>query len=411
MPGWGRFRKFLVGGAVFALASTAAVAAAERDPSRSLLIDDYRPSAPTASTLAGTTGNHKRAVLLCAFTGSPSPSTKPLSYFQTMFNDPDNGLLKYFEEASYGELNMTAQYFDWATMPGNYNDYVNNSDKIFEDCTDAHDAAVNFENFDAIDVIANDTIGNAYLGGRKCVPAGTVLPMMCWRMTMLHSADGNNSDERALWAHEMGHSLDLPHTTGTAGSHYWDPMGFPAGWCFLNNKQTANYGCLPTHYLAAHKDRKIVNMGFPYGKQPFGLGWIKADRRFIAEKGTSTKITLERLAEPRNNNNPLIARIPVDGKGFYYAVESRIRTGKFDSTDNLPGDAVIISKVDWTCGDPCDFYFPVLVIGKDKDGDYLTDPGSAMWKPGETFKGNGIKVDVISKEGDNGHNVRITVPD
>jgi hypothetical protein len=167
---------------------------------------------------------------------------------------------------------------------------------------------------------------------------------------------------------------------------------------------------MPTHYLAAHKDRKILNVpGF--GKQPFGLGWIKSDRRFIAKEGTSTKITLERLAKPRNNDNPLIARIPVAGKDFYYAAESRIRTGRFDGDDNLPGDGVIISKVDWTCDNPCNSYFPVLVIGKDKDNNFLLDPGSAMWKAGETFRENGIKVAVLSKDGDNAFKVKITVPD
>ena len=371
--------------------------------------------AATSAPLGITTGNHKRAVLLCAFTGSPSPSTKPLSYFQTMFDAPGKGLLAYFDEASYGRINMSAQYFDWQTLPDSYNSYYNNESELFADCTDAHDSAVDFEQFDAIDIIANDKIGDAFLGGVECNNAGDVF--RCWPATWLHSADGTEPDERALWAHEMGHSLNLPHTTGTAGSHYWDPMGFPGGWCFLEGNASPDYECTPTHYLAAHKDRKMMQVpGF--GKQPFGLGWITAERRYIAKPGTTDKVDLERLAKPRNNNNFLIARIPVPGKSFYYTAEARIRTGNFDSNDNLPGDGVIISKVNWKCPDPCNFYFPVLVIGKDnkeRDGsagsDGLTDPGSAMWTPGETFRENGVKVAVLSKDGDQAYKVRITTPD
>ena len=398
--GW--VRSFAALGAAAALLAPSYSAAAA--PTPGMPRDDFLREAGS-SPQGLQVGRNRRAVLLCRFQNPDSPSTKPLSYFEELYEDPDTGLLKYFEETSYGRVNMTAKVKDWRDLPDDQADYYNDENALFADCTAAHEAAgVDFSKFEAIDIIANDRIGDAHLGGRICSNAGSVpAPPGCWRMTIIGSSNGNDPDEAALWSHEMGHSFDLPHSSGTTGADYWGPMGSPSLWCFLQWNAGPTHGCYASHYLAAHKDRYTVNTGF--GKATVGLGWIPKARRYVAKKGESKTVKVERLAKPLNNDNYLIARVPVPGKPFTYAVESRIRVGKFDSTKNLPGDGVVITKVNWKCF--CEF--PVLVFGKDKDGDFLMEPGSALWKPGETFRSNGVTVKVLGKVGGHAYKVRITV--
>jgi M6 family metalloprotease-like protein len=369
----------------------------------------------------GTTGNENRAVLLCRYTDSPTPSTKTKVHFEGLFAD----LGDYYDEASYGKLDFGYTVFDWqslgsprsayGTVPG---DGVSmNTDELAGDCAAAHDAMVDFSNFDAIDVILDEDEGfdAAGVGGVTCgVIADGIFgcPPATW-IPADEAADEPGANGMALWTHEIGHSLNLPHATrqGT-GTQFWDPMGYPcSGSVAGGDSEDPVYGCRPVHYLAAHKDKDF-------------LGWIDGDRRATVKAGKKDTLSLERLAKPADNGRPLIARMPVKSEsgqcpdGFpdesnckpYYTAEVRMGVpgSLYDSPDQLPGDGVVITKVDIGCeyGEPgqCQFdYVPVEV--QSKNG--AAEADASLWTEGETFKAQGIKIEV-TKALAQGYKVKIT---
>jgi hypothetical protein len=117
------------------------------------------------------------------------------------------------------------------------------------------------------------------------------------------------------------------------------------------------------------------------------LGWIPSARKYTATSGSDQNITLERLGTPGSNDAYLMAQIPIRGSTTrFYTVETRHFTG-YDG--QIPGEAVVIHKVDTTLSDR-----NAKVVDPDNDGN--PNDAGAMWLPGETFtdSANGIKVSV-----------------
>src|SRR5439155_18606570 len=172
----------------------------------------------------------------------------------------------------------------------------------------------------------------------------------------------------ATYAHEEGHSLGLPHSSGPYEETYdsnWDVM---SGGRFYDPAQGTN---IPQHTISYHKDL---------------LGWIPAARKLTVGANTNQTITLERLAQP-GSGNYLMATIPIDNApGQFYTVEARRQVG-YDV--NIPGNAVVLHRVDPTRGDRV-----AQVVDVDNNGD--PDDAGAQWTVGETFTdlANGITVAV-----------------
>ena len=90
---------------------------------------------------------------------------------------------------------------------------------------------------------------------------------------------------------------------------------------------------------------------------------------------TTRTITLEQLAQP-SAEGYLMAQSPIgDSPTDFYTIEARLFTG-YD--DGIPGEAVVIHKVDTTLED-----FLAQVVDIDNNGD-PNDEG-AMWTVGEIF--------------------------
>ena len=368
----------------------------------SILVAMLLPStaAAKADDWPDVSGKQRRAVLMCRFSDSPTPSLRDKAYFQGLFG-PGKGLSGYYDEASYGKIDFTPTVHDWKTIgprasfgiDGDTSTGGQDADAIFNACTAAHDTEVDFHSVDGIDLILDESqdIGPS-LGGSHLATLDGVNDFWPWTMIgSRYDEVGDQPDDAALFAHEIGHSFGLPHTVGKGiKSHGFDPMGFTCGWGFFTGDFDPDYDCLPVHYLAAHKDL---------------LGWIPKSRRFTLSpqkkrSRATRKVTIERVARPAGNKNPLIARFPVPGKpATFYTAEARMEVGNFDSDVNLADDGVVITKVVLDCqGTPqCQFDFtPTEVQGIDKDQNGFLDPESTYTR-GETFRKGKLKIKVVKK--------------
>jgi len=323
---------------------------------------DPQTNAQAEVSATDISGPHNWVTLLCKF-ADVSAEPQPPSFFEQMFERTTGPSMNgYWREVSYDKItSISTDVFGWYNLPkaGSSYDFPGyyNGLAIVQDCVNVATSYVNFANYNGVNVMVNS---ESDLGMWTYFrPPGNTLAQYFGATVM-----PSNKWNLALMAHEMGHGYGLPHSYG-GGIEYnnpWDVMGYPSGYrCSVNADPV--YGCLGQHTIAYFKD---------------GLGWIPAERKFVAPGGQST-ITLEQLALPQTNNY-LMAWIPIsvsDG----YTVEARRRVG-YDT--KLAGDAVIIHKV-W----PADLV--------DIDGG-ATDDAGAMWTPGETFTdaANGISVRVNS---------------
>ena len=341
---------------------------------------------PSAAPSALVSGSKPWVSIMCKFNDDPA-EPKNLAYFQGMFSSSYPGFDHYWQEQSYGTVNVAGSTaVGWFTLPQPRFYYVYdmdgngspdlNHDRAADDCTKvADDAGFNFSNIQGINLMFNANLDGSAWGGSWCVILDGV--NRCLSMTWEPPWGYENI---AVISHEMGHGFGLPHSSGknylgvrTTYNNRWDVMSDI--WTDCGNSTHATYGCLGQGIISYHKDL---------------LGWIPSLRKFTAPGGVST-ITLEQLTQPAPGNY-LMAQIPIGSTGRFYTVEVRSNLVGYDI--KLPGKAVIIHEV-WPTGrtDPADVV--------DADGNGNTGDAGAMWTVGETFSdvANGISVRVDSQSG------------
>jgi hypothetical protein len=118
--------------------------------------------------------------LMCKF-NDIATEQKTLSFFQSQYGGAIGQLDHYWQEVSYGKINLAgSNAYGWATLPLPRGEYVTidangkttaNLTRLFEDCTAAHDADVNFAingGVQGVNMMFNGDLDGSAWGGSRC---------------------------------------------------------------------------------------------------------------------------------------------------------------------------------------------------------------------------------------------------
>ena len=303
--------------------------------------------------------------LLCKFADVPTYEPFTPAVVSTVMGSSYPGAADFFRELSDGVADLSGNAVaGWFVLPAPRSAYViqNNVDftRLLTDCTAAANAQVDFSLYyginlqfnQALDVRTTAPYDQLSHGGQSGLASDGVNRL--FGVTWLADLHVRN---RVVITHEMGHGFGWPHSSGPYGQTYdsrWDLMS--AGYLYFD----AVYGWLGAHTIAYHKDI---------------AGWYAPGQVYAAASRDSVQLTIERTALPPAGNVRMV-RIPLQSEpGKFYTVEARKLAG-YDR--GLPGDALILHKVDPTLGDR-----QAQVVDPDNNGD--PNDAGAMWLPGESF--------------------------
>ena len=304
-----------------------------------------RPASSRAHTLVSPTrefvpavGTKRGLVLLVDF--SDNTSSEQVTHFEQLLfsqgNYPNGSMRDYYNEISYGQLNVIGEVFGWYRAPEPYSYYTNNEHgfgfypqnvhRLVEDVVQLAQADANFSHYD----LDND----GYVDALFIVHAGpgaesTLDPDHIWshRSELFSPVIVNGvkvqgytiepEDGRiGVFSHEFGHNLGLPDLYDTG----YDSSGI-GDWCLMAGGSWNNNGVTPAHMSAWCKMK---------------LGWVTPRVVFDAERAISLTGSV---------TSAEILKLPVGDQMSkeYFLIENRRKEG-FDQS--LPGDGLLIWHID-----------------------------------------------------------------
>lgn len=321
-----------------------------------------------AATYADRRGPQSYVLLLCRFADLPDADPQSRATYTQWMGNSYPGLDHYWRESSEERMSVSTAVAGPFVLPLPAASYLKNGkadlDLLLRDCTRAADPTVDFSKYGGIHMQFNSVLDNYSWGGGWTYTLDGQTRR--WGMTWLASWATPST-----YAHETGHTLGLPHSSGPYGKTYdshWDVMSSGA------SKDPVLDTWVPPHTIAFHKDL---------------LGWIPAARKYVAAAGSSAAIDLARDALPGAEGYQM-AQVPIAGSTAFYTVEARRYAG-YDAEGRLPAEGVLIHRVNLADG------IPAKVVDPDGNGD--PNDAGATWVPGETFADlqGGVQVRVLSQ--------------
>lgn len=323
---------------------------------------------------AAVNGNQRLVVIGCRYSdvGGEPIGTGTMS---ALVGASYPGLGHYFAEVSNGSIDLGGSTaIGWATLPeakayynpGGTADPV----RLYSECMAAHDAAVSFPSYAGVVMVFNDQVlGTGYFqafSSQGTIPVTIDGQTKAYRLVFVGSGVAGN---QYVWAHQVGHTFDLQHSSG-------QPIGSLNSWWDMMAKGG---------FLDGGSSRIAVH---PKAVDKRLLGWIPPSRVYTAAVGTNLTIPLERSAQPAANGDYLLAIVPIGAD--YYTVEARRAAGYDRLGDSaLAGEGVVVHRVVPSRADP-------LAEVMDTDGNANPNDAGGFLVSGESF------ADAVSR-------VRVTV--
>ena len=322
----------------------------------------------------GNTGDHNSLVLLARFTDQAS-STTP-EQWNSKFFGPTNSVRDYYQEASYGKLNVNAAaessgtandgVVGWLSMPYAHPDTANPnktpdirpSVKLTADALKASDPYVNYRSYDDdgngvlsskelhVTVVAagqegsccND-LGKSVWGHMAAVNDDQVPTLDGVRVggpgphngyTQFGEMHGQNQASIGIMVHELGHDLGLPDLYdidySSVGVGSWSVMGY-GSWGSLPGQQYGSLPPLPDAWSRSYE------------------GWltpVRVEGDVTVPQATTSGTVYQMLHNPAGVDWLGSTR---SGTGEYFLVENRQKVG-YDAS--LPGCGLLVWHIDET---------------------------------------------------------------
>src|SRR5690606_193475 len=136
-----------------------------------LVIDEIRPTGTGSAAAPLLAGNQPFVSVICKFSDIATPP-KSTAYFQDMYAATMPGLDHYWQDTSYGQINVGGSAaFGPYTLPQPLAYYLPNGDPLLNalaiDCAAAADADIDFTSYSGINFMLNADIGCCAWGGKQ----------------------------------------------------------------------------------------------------------------------------------------------------------------------------------------------------------------------------------------------------